>query len=87
MYFWTTLEFRIIGGVGIIGGGLNNVIIINNRGGGWNNRGGWTGLKKVWAVAQYLYGKLNTTLYYFFLRNGHIYPIQFNSKKLRNDGI
>ena len=33
-----TLESRIIGGIGIIGG-LNIVIIINNRG-GWNNRGG-----------------------------------------------
>ena len=33
-----TLESRIIGGVGIIGG-LNIVIIINNR-------GGWTELKK-----------------------------------------
>ena len=32
-----TLESRIIGGVGIIGGGLDIVIIINNRG-GWNNR-------------------------------------------------
>ena len=30
--------FRIIGGVGIIGG-LDNVIIINNRG-AWNNREG-----------------------------------------------
>ena len=35
----STLESRIIGGVGIIGG-LDIVIIINNRG------GGWTGLKK-----------------------------------------
>ena len=33
-----TLESRIVGGVGIIGG-LDIVIIINNR-------GGWTGLKK-----------------------------------------
>ena len=34
-----TLDPRIIGGVGIIGG-LDIVIIINNRGGGgWNNRG------------------------------------------------
>ena len=32
-----TIESRIIGGVGIIGG-LDIVIIINNRG-GWNNRG------------------------------------------------
>ena len=39
-----TLESRIIGVVGIIGG-LNIVEIINNRG-GWNNRGGCTGLKK-----------------------------------------
>ena len=29
-----TLESRIIGGVGIIGGGLDIVIIINNRGDG-----------------------------------------------------
>ena len=33
----SALESRIIGGVGIIGG-LDIVIIINNRG-GWNNRG------------------------------------------------
>ena len=39
-----TLESRIIGGVGIIGG-LDIVVIINNRG-CWNNKGGWTGLKK-----------------------------------------
>ena len=50
MFEWVviTLESRIIGAVGIIGG-LDIVIIINNRGGaggGWNNRGGWTGLKK-----------------------------------------
>ena len=36
-----TLESRIIGGVGIIGG-LDIVIIINNMGGGR----GWTALKK-----------------------------------------
>ena len=43
-----TLEPRIIGGAGIIGGwgGEDIVIIINNRSGGGNNRGGWTGLKK-----------------------------------------
>ena len=42
-----TLESRIIGGggVGIIGG-LDTVIIVNNRA-SWNNRvGSWTGLKK-----------------------------------------
>ena len=39
-----TLESRTIGGVGIIGG-LDIVIVINNRR-GWNNRGGWPGLKK-----------------------------------------
>ena len=38
LIFLYTLESRIIGGVGIIGG-LDIVIIINNR-------GGWTGLKK-----------------------------------------
>ena len=44
-----TLESRIIKGVGIIGwggGGLEIVIIINNRWGGWNNRGAWMVLKK-----------------------------------------
>ena len=42
-----TLESRIIGGVGILGGGggLDIVIIFSNRG-GWNNTGDWTGLKK-----------------------------------------
>ena len=25
--------------------------------------------------------------YYFFSTNGHIFPIQFNTTKLRNDGI
>ena len=40
-----TLEPRIIGGVGIIGGrGVDIVIIINKRGVGII--GGWTGLKK-----------------------------------------
>ena len=41
----STLESRIIEGVGIIVGGLGIVIIINNKG-GWNNLGGWAGLKK-----------------------------------------
>ena len=36
-----TLESRIIGGVGIIGG-FDIVIIINNRG-DWNNTGGGDG--------------------------------------------
>ena len=40
-----TLESRIIGGVGIIGG-LDIVIIINNRGGGIGIIGGLDGLKK-----------------------------------------
>ena len=43
-----TLESRIIGGVGIIGGEgvvLDIVIIINNRGGGWNNKGDGQGWK------------------------------------------
>ena len=43
-----TLEYRIIGGVGIIGGGggVDIVTIINNRGVGIIERGSWTGLKK-----------------------------------------
>ena len=42
----STLKSQIVGGVGIIGG-FDIVIIINNgEGGGWNNREGWTGLKK-----------------------------------------
>ena len=42
----STLKSQIVGGVGIIGG-FDIVIIINNGGGGgWNNREGWTGLKK-----------------------------------------
>ena len=44
-YHKVTLESRIIEGVGIIGG-LDIVIIINNRGVGIIGRGGWTGLKK-----------------------------------------
>ena len=44
----STLESRIIGGVGIIGGS-NIVIIINNRGvgiiGGWTQLGGYSGLE------------------------------------------
>lgn len=44
-----TLESRVIGGIIIIGG-LDIKTIINNRGGGWNNRGrgggGLTGLEK-----------------------------------------
>ena len=39
----STLESRIIGGVGIIEG-VDIVIIIDNRGGG----GCWTGVKKEW---------------------------------------
>ena len=42
----STLKSQIVGGVGIIGG-FDIVIIINNGGErGWNNREGWTGLKK-----------------------------------------
>ena len=66
------------------GGRLDIVIIINNGGvgiirgvgRGWkNNVGGFSVLK------------LNTTLFSFFLTNGHIFPIQFDTRKLRNDGI
>ena len=43
----STLESRIIGGVGIIGE-LDVVIIINNRGGGnWNNRERLDGVEKI----------------------------------------
>ena len=42
-YVFCTLESLIIGGVGIIGG-LDIVIIINNRG-EWNNRGDGQGGK------------------------------------------
>ena len=61
----------------------------NNRR-GWNNRGGGAvdGVEKIGqAVSQYLYLKLNTTLFSFFSTNGHIFPTQFNTTKLRNDGI
>ena len=40
-----TLESRIIGGVGIIGG-LEIAIIFNNNRGGGRVGGGWKGLKK-----------------------------------------
>ena len=63
-----TLQSRIIGGVGIIGG-LDGVE------------------KIVQGVSQYLYVKLNKTLYSFFSTNGYIFPIQVNTRKLRNDGI
>ena len=33
-----TLRFRIIGGAGIVGG-VETLVYINNRGGGWNSRG------------------------------------------------
>ena len=43
-----TLESRIIGGVGILGGGggVDIVIIFSNRG-GWNNTGGLDGVEKI----------------------------------------
>ena len=65
------LESRTIGGVGIIGG-LDNVIIINNRGagGGWIIGGEWTGLKNSVAGFLVLYVKLNTTLFFFFQQMG-----------------
>ena len=48
-----TLESRITGGVGMIGG-LDIVIIINNRGGrGWNNRG-LDGVEKTWFLSSYM---------------------------------
>ena len=73
------LESRIIGGVGIIRG-FGIVIIINNRGVGQ----GW----KI-SVGGFLVlnVKLITTVFSFFSTNGHKSPIQFNTRKLRNDGI
>ena len=70
----STLESRIIGGVGVIGG-LYIVIIINDRGVG-------RGYKN--SVGGFLVLIHNT---FFFPKNGHIFPIQFNIKKLRNNGI
>ena len=72
---WTfTLDSRIKGGVGRIEG-LAIVIIINDRGVG-------RGYKN--SVGGFLVLIHNT---FFFPKNGHIFPIQFNIKKLRNNGI
>ena len=37
------------------------------------------------AVSYYLYVKLNTMLFSFFSTNGHLFPIQFHTRKLRNE--
>ena len=76
---------------------LDIVIIINNRRGGWNNRGGGGGgglegvEKIVYAVSQYLYVKVNTTLFFFNKRALIPYTILYkktkkgwNLRKLRN---
>ena len=60
----------------IIGGfgiiaGLDFVIIINNEGGGVDG---------VFSFSEH-------NAFLFFSSNGHIFPIQFNTRKLRNDGI
>ena len=60
------------------GGGVDIVIIINNRGVGR----GWKH-----SVGSFLVLILNTTLFSFFSTNGHIFPTQFNTRKLRNDGF
>ena len=75
-----TMESQIVGRVGIIreGGGLDIVIIIKNRGIGR----GWKD-----GVDSFLELILNTTFFSFFSTNGHIFPIQFNTRKLRNDGF
>ena len=50
--------------------------------------GGLDGVEKiVQAVSEYLYVKLNTTIFSFFSTNGHIFPVQFNTRNLRNDGF
>ena len=68
------------------GGGLDIIIIINNKGVGII--GGLDGVQKiVQAVSQYLYVKLNTALFSFFSTNVHIFPIRFNTRKLKNDGF
>ena len=69
-------ETLIIGGVGIIGGGgVDIVIIINNRGvgiiGGWE----WMGLKNKVDGFLVLYVKLSATLFYFFSTNRYIFPL------------
>ena len=80
-----TLEFQIIGEVGIIGG-LDIVIIVNNRGvgliwgvgrGGKNSLGGFLVL-----ICQ----TKHNAFFFFFNKQAHIL-IQFNARKLRNGGI
>ena len=67
-------------------GGLDIVIISNNRGGKEVGIiGGWTGLKKRGFLVLTCLTKHNA--FFFFSINGHIFPIQFNTRKLRNDGI
>ena len=70
---------------------MDIVIIINNRRVGVAIIGGeLDGVEKS-SVGGFLvlYVKLNTTLFSFFFQstNGHIFPIEFNTKKLRNDGF
>ena len=66
---------------------MDIVIIINNRGVEIIG-GGLDGVEKiVQAVSEYLYVKLNTTIFSFFSTNGHIFPVQFNTRNLRNDGF
>ena len=74
-----TLESGIIGGVGIIGR-LDIAIIISNRGGGTDG----IDKKYRWFLSTYML-KLNTTIFPFFSTNRHIFPIQFNRRKLRNN--
>ena len=66
-----------------------DIVIIGGGGGG----GGLEGIEKiVYAVSQYLYVKLNTTLFFFFNKRAHIpYTILYkktkkgwNLRKLRN---